>query len=95
MTTDSELQQQVANVRSVISTFGPTEQATCLMLLEASTRTNAAADAWSEECEAIITDIMAALNGPEERLREQVVGVLKATGDRMAKRWAAMKEAAS
>ena len=95
MTTDSELQQQVAKVRSVISTFGPTEQATCLMLLEASTRTNAAADAWSDECEAIITDIMAALTGPPERIREAVLDALKQSSVRMAKRWAAMKETLS
>ena len=95
MTTDSELQQQVAKVRSVISTFGPTEQATCLMLLEASALTNAAADAWSDECEAIITDIMAALNGPPDRLREAVMDAVKQSSMRMAKRWAEMKEAAS
>ena len=89
---DLELDQAIAHTKSVISTFGLKEQATCVMLLEASVRANAAADAWSDECEAIVTDIMAALNGPPENLRGAVMGVLTQSGERMAKRMGAMRE---
>jgi len=89
---DLELDQAIAHTKSVISTFAPQERATCVMLLEASVRANAAADAWSDECEAIVTDIMAALNGPPENLRGAVMGVLTQSVERMAKRLGAMRE---
>jgi hypothetical protein len=86
-----ELDQAIAHIKSVISTFAPQERATCVMLLEASVRANAA-DAWSDECEAIVTDIMAALNGPPENIRGAVMGALTQSGERMAKRLGALKE---
>lgn len=92
MPIDQELNQAIAHTKAVISTFGPQERATCVMLLEASMRANAAADAWSDECEAIVTDIMAALNGPPENLRGAVIRVLTQSSERMAKRLGALKE---
>lgn len=94
-TTPPELAQVISVVKAEILTYGPREQATCLMLIEASLRANAAADAWSEECEKIATETIAALNGPDSGLRVAVLEVLKNSSSRMATRLGRLKEGVS
>lgn len=92
MTTPPELAQVISTVKGEIASYQPREQATCLMLIEASLRANAAADAWSEECGDLANDIIAALNGPDGGLRSAVFKALKNSSSRMATRLGRLKE---
>ena len=90
--TPLELAQVISSVKAEIVGYAPREQATCLMLIEASLRANAAADAWAEECGDLANDIIAALNGPDDGLRSAVFKALKNSSARMATRLGRLKE---